>query len=86
MTVNMTYELKNIQKKMSQRGNHERAHWDTREKLQEIVKQNIEDELKEYQILQIKKLEKTQKQLNECREGVKKLQSERRLLKRRYMK
>jgi hypothetical protein len=26
MTVNMTYELKNIQKKMSQRGNHERAH------------------------------------------------------------
>jgi hypothetical protein len=43
-------------------------------KLQEMVKQNVEDEIKHHDI--IKKLEKTQKQLNELREDLNKLQSE----------
>jgi DNA repair ATPase RecN len=47
------------------------------EKLQEMTKQNVQNELKQYQDILNKKLEKTQKQLNELREGFNKHQSER---------
>jgi hypothetical protein len=51
-----------------------------------MVKQNVQDELKQYQDTTNKKLEKTQKQLNELRED-NKLQSEtKETIKKRYMK
>jgi F0F1-type ATP synthase membrane subunit b/b' len=46
------------------------------QKLKETVKHNVEDELKQYQDTTNKKLEKTQKQLNELREDFNKHQSE----------
>jgi hypothetical protein len=46
------------------------------EKLQELVKQNVQEELKQYQHSTNKNLEKTQIQLNELREDINKLQSE----------
>jgi hypothetical protein len=52
------------------------------EKLQETVKQNIQNELKEYLDNTNKELDKTQKQINECRGGIKH-QCE---TKQRYMK
>jgi predicted phage-related endonuclease len=46
------------------------------EKLQKMVKQNIQDEHKQCQVITNKTLEKTWKQLNELRENFKKFQSE----------
>jgi ferritin-like metal-binding protein YciE len=45
-------------------------------KLQEKVKQNIQNKWKEYQDIINKKLEKTQKQLNELREDFNRLPNE----------
>jgi F0F1-type ATP synthase membrane subunit b/b' len=58
------------------------------QKLKETVKHNVEDELKQYQDTTNKKLEKTQKQLNELREDFNKHQSETKdtIKKKRYMK
>jgi hypothetical protein len=57
------------------------------EKLKEKVKQNIQSQLKEYQYTTNKKLEKTQKQLNELREDFNKPESEtKETRKKRYMK
>jgi uncharacterized membrane-anchored protein YhcB (DUF1043 family) len=46
------------------------------EKLQNMVNQKMKDALKKYQDTINKNLEKTQKQLNELREGLNKHQSE----------
>jgi uncharacterized protein YlxW (UPF0749 family) len=46
------------------------------EKIQKMAKQNVQDELKQHQDTASKKLEKTQKELNELRQHFNKLQSE----------
>jgi uncharacterized protein involved in exopolysaccharide biosynthesis len=46
------------------------------EKLQDTVKQKVQNELTQYQNTTNKKLEKTQKQLNELGQDFEKLQSE----------
>jgi uncharacterized protein Yka (UPF0111/DUF47 family) len=46
------------------------------EKRQDMVKHNVQDELKKYQDNTNKKLEKTQKHLNKLREDFNKYQSE----------
>jgi cell division protein FtsX len=57
------------------------------EKLQETVKQNVQNEINQYQDTTNKKFEKTQNQLNELREHFNKFQSETKdTIKKRYMK
>jgi hypothetical protein len=57
------------------------------EKLQDTVKQKVQDECKQYQNTTNKKLEKTQKQLNELREDFNKVQCEtKETIKKRYVK
>jgi chaperonin cofactor prefoldin len=57
------------------------------EKLQNMAKQKVQDELTQYQDTTNKRIEKKQKQLNELKEDFNKLQSEtKEIIKMRCMK
>jgi predicted nuclease with TOPRIM domain len=75
--INITNELNNVHKKKSLKEEIMDELIEIRmEKLQEIVKQNIQNDLKQYQDTTNKKLKNTQKQLSELREDFNKHQSE----------
>jgi hypothetical protein len=71
--INTINELSDIHKKnLSKNEINEKL----MEKRQDMVKYNVQDELKKYQDNTNKKLEKTQKHLNKLREDFNKYQSE----------
>jgi hypothetical protein len=88
MIINMTNELIDIHKKYLKEQTVDEIIEIVMKKLQEAVKQNVQDELKQYQNTTYLSLEKTQKQLNELREDFKKLQSKTKetIKKKRAMK
>jgi hypothetical protein len=47
--INIINELNDIHKKISQRGNHGWAYWDTHGEVKRIVKQNVQNEFQQYQ-------------------------------------
>jgi predicted nuclease with TOPRIM domain len=76
MMINMANEFNNIHKEFLKQDIKNELIEILMEKLQEMVKQNIQNQLKECQDITNRKLEKTQKQLNELTEDFNKLQSE----------
>jgi cell division protein FtsX len=74
--ININNEFKDIHKEFLKREIMNQLTEILKEKLQEMVKQNIPNELKDYQDITNRKFEKTQKQLNELRKHFNELQSE----------
>jgi Zn-dependent M16 (insulinase) family peptidase len=74
--INVTNDLSNVHKKISQREIMEEITEKLMEKLQDTINQKLQDALKKVQDTTNKKLEKTKKQLNGLREDFNKHQSE----------
>jgi hypothetical protein len=75
--INITNELSDAHKKISKKEEiMDQITEKLMEKLQHMGNYKVQHELKKYQDITSKKLEKTQKQLNELREDFHKLQNE----------